>query len=118
MLYRRYFFMSIVLIMSSSFSALASDKLSSANSPLRDPTTPLMAYGQLPSADQKHFPVDIKVQGLFISKSKRVALINDHFYLIGEQTPAGRVAAIFKDSVVLAQGKEMFVIHLTKKVRQ
>lgn len=84
---------------------------------LRDPTLPLARKDYIDL--DKSARVELKIQGLFISKAKRVALIDDKFYIIGDNTKAGEIVAIFKDRIVVKQGEKMRVIFMTAlKVRQ
>lgn len=85
---------------------------------LRDPTRPI-AYdsGELTTGAELGIN-GFKVEGLFISKSKRVALINGAFLVVGDMTSKGKLVAIFKDRVVLKEGEIMQVVFMiNQKVR-
>lgn len=103
------------------FLAMLLSNIGFAKASLRDPILPLTR----PSLEQKLQPeknndeASLKIQGLFISKSKRVALIEDQFYAVGDMTRQGPLVAIFKDRIVINQGGEMQVIFMSnEKVRQ
>ena len=89
----------------------------SAEAKLRDPTQPL-EYNHQQQEDSSD-KSELEIQGLFVSKSKRIALINEQFYAVGDETSQGKLVAVFKDRVVVLQGKAMKVIFMIKqKVRK
>lgn len=91
---------------------------------LRDPTMPIERLQARSLEDSDGSNVDagtkhITVQGLFISKSKRVALINGKLYVIGDYINAAKLVAIFKDRIVIKQGQNMKVVFfIPNEVRQ
>lgn len=86
-----------------------------ANNSLRDPTIPI---DNVSAKDHGNEQINLKIQGLFVSKSKRIALIDDKFYVVGDLTKVGELVAILKDRVVVKQGDIMNVIFMSKqKVR-
>lgn len=65
----------------------------------RDPTQPLNYSG----AGERSTQPGLLVQGIFISPSKRIALIDGHFLVVGDKTRLGILVAILKDRVVIKQ---------------
>lgn len=74
----------------------------------RDPTVPMNGGGN--SA--------LSLEGTFITKSKRMALIGGHYYVIGDNVGGGELVAILSDRVVIKKEDGMKVYQLVKKIRK
>ena len=91
-----------------------------ASGQVRDPSTPLNTH----VLTHTKTPVlldntEVDIQGLFISKSKRIALIDNKFYVVGDMTNIGQLVAVFKDRVVIRQNDDMRVFFMSKQnIRQ
>ncbi len=58
---------------------------------------------------------DFKLEGVVISKSKRIAMIGGQFFAVGEPTPLGRLVAVFKDRIVVENNGDMRVVMKTQE---
>ena len=74
-----------------------------------DPTQPLDAST---TTTRSHAAIDI--QGIFISKGKRLALIDKKYYVVGDMTSQGLLVAILKDHVVIKQLKNLKTHFITQ----
>lgn len=77
---------------------------------LRDPTKPLT-----PVAEKEDDSGKTKVDGIVLSRTKRLAIINGKFMVVGDRLPEGELVAILRDRVVLRKNGEMKVYFLVKK---
>lgn len=90
------------------------------NAEVRDPTRPIEQVSDnntrtkmdKSEKSEKSEKDELKIQGLFLSKSKRVALINDKFLAVGDVIEQGELVAIFKDRVVMKQEGNMRVFFM------
>lgn len=74
-----------------------------------DPTSPV-------SGSDSSSPY--KIEGIFVTSSKRLVLISGHYYVVGDEVNGGKIVAILKDRIVVetAQGKKVYP--LTLKIRK
>lgn len=87
------------------------------NAEVRDPTRPIEQVSDNKTRtkmdkSEKFEKDELKIQGLFLSKSKRIALINDKFLAVGDVIEQGELVAIFKDRVVMKQEGNMRVFFM------
>ena len=59
--------------------------------------------------------IEPSIKGIFISKSKRLALVDNKYLTDGDTTAAGKIVAILKDRIVIKNGKLMKVIFVKEK---
>ncbi len=74
-----------------------------------DPTAPMFE-----SSDTDG---QIRVEGIFITPSKRLALISGKYYVVGDNINGDKITAILRDKVVIYSKQEKKVYPLTKKIR-
>jgi hypothetical protein len=75
----------------------------------RDPTRPMQgkATGGI-----------LKVEGTFITRTKRMALISGRYYVLGDKVGDGVLVGILSDRIVIKNEDGMQVYQLIKKVRK
>ena len=75
-----------------------------------DPTAPMGGGGTGASP--------YKIEGIFITASKRLVLISGRYYIVGDVVNGGKIVAILKDRIVVATAQGKRVYPLTLKIRK
>lgn len=76
----------------------------------RDPTAPMSSSGASGSP--------YKIEGIFITNSKRMVLIGGKYLIVGDMVNGGKIIAILKDRIVIESGRGKKVYPFTRNIRK
>jgi len=76
----------------------------------RDPTAPMSSSGNSGSP--------YKIEGIFITNSKRMVLMGGKYLIVGDKVNGGKIIAILKDRIVIETGRGKKVYPFTRNIRK